>query len=39
VHLIEANEISFAPTDHASPGVAWLQTRVSDTEAVLDVTA
>jgi beta-galactosidase len=39
VHLIEASEISFALTDHGSPGVVWLQTRVSEKEAVLDVTA
>jgi hypothetical protein len=29
----------FTPTDHGSPGVAWLQTSVSKKQAVLDVTA
>jgi len=29
VHLIETSEESFALTDHASPGVAWLQSKVS----------
>jgi beta-galactosidase len=38
VHFIETDEICFALTDHASPGVAWYQTSVSDGEAVLDVT-
>jgi beta-galactosidase len=37
--LIETDAVSFALTDHASPGVAWLQTRVTTNEAVLDVTA
>jgi beta-galactosidase len=39
VHLIVTGEENFALTDHASPGVAWLQTSVSSTQAVLDVTA
>ena len=39
VHLIVTDEINFALTDHASPGVAWLQTSVTATQAVLDVTA
>jgi beta-galactosidase len=39
VHLIETDEINFCPTDHGSPGVAWLQTSVSDERAVLEVTA
>lgn len=39
VHLIEAPELCFALTDHASSGVTWLQTKVSKKEAVLDVTA
>ena len=39
VHLIETGEENFTLTDHASPGVAWLQTSVSQTQAVLDVTA
>ncbi len=39
VHLIETGLENFAVTDHASPGVAWLQTSVSATQAVLDVTA
>lgn len=39
VHLIETPDVCFALTDHASPGVAWLQTSVTEKEAVLDVTA
>jgi beta-galactosidase len=39
VHLIETGEEAFGLTDHASPGVAWLQTSVSQTQAALDVTA
>jgi len=39
VHLIVTDEENFTPTDHGSPGVAWLQTSVSTTQAVLDVTA
>jgi beta-galactosidase len=39
VHLIETAAENFAVTDHASPGVAWLETSVSETQAVLDVTA
>lgn len=39
VHLIETAEENFALTDHASPGVTWLQTRVTPTQAVLNVTA
>jgi len=39
VHLIMTEEENIALTDHGSPGVAWLQTRVSTTQAVLDVTA
>ena len=39
VHLIETDEIGFCLTDHASPGVAWLQTSVTGDRAVLDVTA
>jgi beta-galactosidase len=39
VHLIVTEPENFAITDHASPGVAWLQTSVSATQAVLDVTA
>ena len=38
VHLIQTDENCFTPTDHASPGVAWLQTNVSRKEALLDVT-
>jgi beta-galactosidase len=37
--LLETAEVCFTPTDHASPGVAWLQTSVSSTQAVLDVTS
>jgi beta-galactosidase len=39
VHLMETAETCFARTDHASPGVAWLQTSVSRKQALLDVTA
>ena len=39
VHLIVTGTESFSLTDHASPGVAWLQTSVSKDKAVLDVTA
>ncbi len=39
VHLIETDEACFTLTDHASPGVAWLQSKVTTTNAVLDVTA
>ena len=38
VHLLVTGEQNFSPTDHGSPGVAWLQTSVSATQAVLDVT-
>ncbi len=39
VHLIETGETCFEPTDHASPGVAWMQSNVSTDRAVLNVTA
>ena len=39
VHLITTDSENIAPTDHGSPGVAWLQTSVSSTQAVLEVTA
>jgi beta-galactosidase len=39
VHLIETAPENFTPTDHGSPGVAWLQTKVTKQEAVIDVTA
>jgi beta-galactosidase len=39
VHLIVTASENFALTDHGSPGVAWLQTSVTETQAVLDVTA
>lgn len=38
VHLLDTDEICFTPTDHGSPGVAWLQTQVSAQQAALDVT-
>jgi beta-galactosidase len=38
VHLLVTGEENFTPIDHASPGVAWLQTSVTQTQAVLDVT-
>ena len=39
VHLIVTGTENFSVTDHASPGVAWLQTSVSKERAVLDITA
>ena len=39
VHLIETDDACFALTDHASPGVAWLQTSVTQQRAQLNVTA
>ena len=39
VHLLVTGEETFAPTDRGSPGVAWLETSVAETQAVLDVTA
>jgi beta-galactosidase len=39
VHLIVTDAENISLTDHGSPGVAWLQTSVSETQAVLDVTA
>jgi beta-galactosidase len=39
VHLIVTGEENFTLTDHGSPGVAWLQTSVTETQAVLDVAA
>jgi len=37
VWLIETPEICITPLDHGSPGVAWLQTSVTNTQAILDV--
>ena len=37
VHLIVTGQQNIALTDHGSPGVAWLQTSVTETQAVLDV--
>jgi beta-galactosidase len=39
VHLIVTDEENISLMDHGSPGVAWLQTSVAATQAVLDVTA
>jgi beta-galactosidase len=39
VHLIVTGDENFTPTDHGSSGVEWLETSVSQTQAVLDVTA
>jgi beta-galactosidase len=39
VHLVETADIHFCLTDHASSGVAWLQTSVSPKRALLDLTA
>ncbi|HYG24692.1 MAG TPA: glycoside hydrolase family 2 TIM barrel-domain containing protein [Verrucomicrobiae bacterium] len=38
-NLIETSDVNVTPTDHGSPGVAWLQTKVGGDEAILDVTA
>lgn len=38
-HLIETDETCFALTDHASPGVAWLQTNVTAEAAQLSIIA
>jgi beta-galactosidase len=38
VHLIETDDACLTLTDHASPGVAWLQSNVSALQAVLNVT-
>jgi beta-galactosidase len=37
VHLLVTGAENFALTDHAASGVAWLQSRVNETQAVLDV--
>jgi beta-galactosidase len=39
VHLLVTDETCITPTDHGSPGVAWLQTSVTEQQAVIDVTA
>jgi beta-galactosidase len=39
VRLIVTGGENLTLTDHASPGVAWLQTSVTETQAVLDMTA
>ena len=39
VHLVVTGPENFTLTDHGSPGVAWRQTEVTHTQAVLDVTA
>lgn len=39
VHLIVTGDENFTLTDHGSPGVAWLQTSVTENQAALDVTA
>jgi beta-galactosidase len=39
VHLVVTGPENFTLTDHGSPGVAWRQTNVTDTQAVLDVVA
>ena len=39
VHLITTEANCFTVTDHASPGVEWLQTSVSQRQAVLEATA
>ncbi len=37
VRLLDTDAVCFTPVDHGSPGVAWLQTSVDATRAVLDV--
>ena len=39
VHLLVTDEVCFTPLDHASPGVVWQQTQVSQSSAVIDFTA
>jgi beta-galactosidase len=39
VHLLVTDSVCFSPLDHAATGVAWLQSKVSADEAILDVTA
>jgi len=39
VHLVTTEANCFTPTDHGSPGVAWLETSVTKKQAVLDITA
>jgi len=39
VHLLVTSTVDISPVDHGSPGVAWRQTSVTETQAVLDVTA
>jgi beta-galactosidase len=39
VHLLVTGNDHFGLTDHGSFGVAWLQTSVTNTQALLDVTA
>ena len=39
VHLIVTDEEDFSLMDHGSPGVVWSQTSVTETQAVLDITA
>ncbi len=38
VHFLVTGEQNISPTDHGSSGVAWMQTSVSATQALLDVT-
>jgi beta-galactosidase len=39
VHLIETGDVDFTLTDHASPGVAWLQTNVTRARATIELIA
>ena len=39
VELIETDDTCLSLTDHGSPGVAWQETSVSTTQAVIDMTA
>src|ERR1044071_1883977 len=38
-HLIETGDQNFAVTDHGSPGVAWLQTNVTEQRATINLVA
>lgn len=39
VHLISTADVCFDPTDHGAPGVAWVQTSVTRTQAVINMNA
>ncbi|MDH7599609.1 MAG: glycoside hydrolase family 2 TIM barrel-domain containing protein [Sedimentisphaerales bacterium] len=39
VNLIQTGQVCFSLTDHGSSGLAWLQTKVGQAEAIIDLTA